>query len=292
VGVGVGGSATGGAVSGVGGSSAGGSGGTGSGGTGTGGSTTGDPTRQEIFHASFTAAQVGAYAEADVAADFGSAPPWNDGLNQGRASIVDEAGEKFLRVNYPAGQYGPSKGGVQFIVDLGGSYDELFFSYRVRFAAGFDFVQGGKLPGLVGGTNPSGCSPKKDGFSARNMWRTGGNAVQYVYWPNQPKTCGDNLDYKSSGSNLPFTPGIWHTVEHRIVMNTPGTADGVLQAWFDGELVLDDSARLWRLTGATFGIDSLSFSTFFGGGDASWAPAAAQVADFDDLIVADKAISH
>lgn len=286
---------TGGATSASGGSASGGasaSGGSvqGDGGTTSSGGSMTNPNRTDLVHATFDEATVGNYTQASVVDDFGFAATWNDGLDEGRAAIVDENGERFLRVTYAGGQYGPSAGGVQFQVPFGGAHEELYFSYRVRFAAGFDFVKGGKLPGLVGGSSPTGCSPKPDGFSARNMWRTGGAAVQYVYYPTQPNTCGDDVKYMSGSVAKLFTPGAWQTIEHRIVMNTPGTADGILEAWVDGELVLSDTARLWRNAGATFGIDTLYFSTFFGGGDASWAPAAAQVADFDDLIVADGAI--
>jgi hypothetical protein len=80
-------------------------------------------------------------------------------------------------------------------------------------------------------------------------------------------------------------PGVWHDVEHRLVMNTPGEADGILQAWFDGRRVLDEPAFLFRLADGNYGIDALYFSTFFGGGDDTWAPAASQVTDFDDFVV-------
>lgn len=276
---------------GVGGAASGGasSGGSASGGAGTGG---GDATRTELFRATFEGQAVGTYEESMVPTDFGAAPPWNNGLDDGRATIVEEAGGKFLRVTYPAGLFGPANAGVQFQIPFSTSHEELYFAYRVRFSTGFDFVKGGKLPGLVGGTSPTGCNPNEDGFSARNMWRTGGAAVQYVYWPEQPNTCGDDLRYDDGPSPKSFTPGVWQTVEHRVRMNTPGVADGVMQAWVDGELALSDEARLWRKEGATFSIDTLYFSTFFGGGDASWAPATAQVADFDDLVVADKPITH
>lgn len=278
-------SATGGTQAASGGSDVGAGGQSGGGGpSGTGGS---GAERTDLVHADFEGATPGPYAQADVENDFGAAPTWNNGLNEGRAVITAEDGNQFLRVTYPGGQFGPAQGGVQFKVALGGSYDELYFSYRVRFAAGFDFVKGGKLPGLVGGTSPTGCSPDPDGFSARNMWRTGGAAVQYVYYPTQPNNCGDDLAYESGGAPKLFTPGAWQTVEHRIVMNTPGQSDGILQAWVDGELVFSDTARLWRNAGAAFGIDTLYFSTFFGGGDDSWAPESAQIIDFDDLIVAD-----
>jgi hypothetical protein len=270
---------------------AGGSGDTSSGGT-AGETGLGDPNRTELLRAHFQEASLGVYAAANVQADFGAAPTWNDGLGQGRATIVEEGTQRFLRVTYPAGQYGPSNGGVQFPVALGGPHEELFFSYRVRFAAGFDFVKGGKLPGLVGGSSPTGCAPKTDGFSARNMWRPGGAAVQYVYYPSQPNNCGDDIDYETGGAPVLFAPGTWHTVEHHLVMNTLGESDGVLEAWVDGTLVVQRLDMVWRGPGATYAIDALYFSTFFGGGDSSWAPATAQVIDFDDLVVADGAISH
>jgi hypothetical protein len=238
----------------------------------------------ELLRATFDAATPGPYTQADVEADFGKTPAWNDGLDEGRASIVEEASQRFLRVTYPADQYGPGAGGVQFKIPFGASYQELFFAYRVRFGSGFSFVKGGKLPGLVGGSSPTGCSPSPDGFSARNMWRAGGALVQYVYWPDQPNTCGDDLPYEAGGASLLFVPGTWHTVQHRVRMNTVGSPDGVLQGWVDGELCLSEQTRQWRKVD-TFAIDTLYFSTFFGGGDQSFAPSSAQTVDFDDLVV-------
>ena len=69
-----------------------------------------------------------------------------------------------------------------------GGYDDLYCSYYVRFAPGFDYVKGGELPGLAGGAaNTGGNKPTgRDGWSARMMWRTGGEVVQYVYHVDQP----------------------------------------------------------------------------------------------------------
>lgn len=270
----------------------GGAGGMSAGGVSAGGGVSGDPSRLELVHASFTQATPGPYAQASVAADFGGTPAWNNGLDQGRAIIANEGGNQFLRVTYPANQFGPTAGGVQFKVPLDRTYTELFFAFKVRFQAGFNFVRGGKLPGLVGGTSPSGCAADVGGFAARNMWRTGGDAVQYVYWPSQPNPCGDDLKYNVNGVAQVFKPGAWQTIEHHVKMNTKGVADGVLEAWLNGVPVLADSARVWRDASHDYGIDALYFSTFFGGADPSWAPATAQVADFDELIVADKPITH
>ena len=107
-----------------------------------------NPEGTVIVQADFQARAEGLYAQSMVVEDFGFAATWNNGLDEGRATIVDEAGEKFLRVSYPQGVYGPGDTGIQFKVPFGQTYTELYFSYRVRFGAGFDFVKGGKLPGL------------------------------------------------------------------------------------------------------------------------------------------------
>lgn len=123
------------------------------------------------------------------------------------------------------------------------------------------------------------------------MWRGGGNVEQYLCYPDRQNNCGDDWYFKDGGTKIQFSPGTWHTLEHRIVMGTAGQTDGLLQAWFDGDLVLNNNLR-WKVSGATDGIDALYFSTFFGGGDSSWAPPSAQQADFDDFIVSDAPITH
>lgn len=258
----------------------------------TGGTSAAGGTRALLMHADFQSRDVGAYTQAMVVGDFSGAATWNNGMDAGRSTIVDENGERFLRITYAATVYGPDAGGVQFVVPFGGTYEELYLAYRVRFAADFDFVRGGKLPGLVGGTRPTGCvQGDNGGFSARMMWRPEGVAVQYLYFPEKVNECGDDYVYRSTSGDVRFTQGQWHRVVHRLRMNTPGAHDGILQAWFDGTLVLDEQAFYYRVPGATFGIDSLYFSTFFGGSDATWAPASAQIADFDDFMLSEMALN-
>jgi hypothetical protein len=252
---------------------------------------TGSRNAGELIHADFEARSPGQYTQAMVSRDFGAAASWNNGLDAGRATIVNQDGNSFLRVSYPANQYGPTQGGVQFKVPLGGSHKELYLSYRLRFGSGFQFV-GGKLPGLVGGTAPTGCISDNGGFSARGMWRPDGVAVQYLYYPEKKNRCGDDFSYVSGGGTLVFVPGTWQTIEHRIVMNTPEKHNGVLQAWVDGALVPDQNQFYYRVPGATFMIDALYFSTFFGGSDSTWAPATDQTVDYDDFIVSSRPITH
>jgi hypothetical protein len=56
----------------------------------------------------------------------------------------------------------------------------MLLSYEIAFEAGFDWVKGGKLPGLRGGLNSTGCSGGnqangQDCFSFRVMWRENGS---------------------------------------------------------------------------------------------------------------------
>ena len=243
----------------------------------------------EILRVDFEADPLGPYTPARLAADFGAVGTFHQGLVVGRAAVVAAERGMALRVLYPRGSVGPSQGGAQFFVGVAGEHDELYCSYRVRFAPGFDFVRGGKLPGLVGGSHPTGGKPADDGFSARLMWRPDGAVVQYVYHPRQTSTYGVDLPYLLDGAPARFSPGVWHRVEHRVVMNTPGQANGFLQAWIDGVLALDQRDRVWRLDAAVH-VDALYFSTFFGGNDPSWGATRDEAIDFDDFVVSPRPI--
>lgn len=87
-----------------------------------------------------------------------------------------------MQVTYPAGSL-HLNGGTQMYslwnTSDGSALNSMLLSYELAFDAGFDWVKGGKLPGLRGGPNPDGCSGGNqpngsDCFSTRLMWRTNG----------------------------------------------------------------------------------------------------------------------
>jgi hypothetical protein len=87
-----------------------------------------------------------------------------------------------LQVTYPAGSL-HDDGGTQLYslwnTTDGSSFNSMLLSYELAFDQGFDWVKGGKLPGLRGGPNPDGCSGGNepngtDCFSTRLMWRKNG----------------------------------------------------------------------------------------------------------------------
>lgn len=241
----------------------------------------------ERFQQDFDSSPLGTYTAAALASDW-KAPLWSDGVAEGRVSIVD--GEqaysgRSLQVRYPAGSFGTEEGGAEWLVELGGAHTTLTCSYRVRFGEEFDFVLGGKLPGLAGGTaNTDGAIPDgTDGFSARLMWREQGRVVSYVYHPDQPDEYGQDFPWDDD-FQLYFQPGDWHLVEQRLVLNTPGQHDGVLEGWLDGVQGQHHEGLRFRDTdGLT--LDLLYFSTFFGGDDATWAAVADEQITFDDFVI-------
>ena len=243
---------------------------------------------QVLFRQDFNGDSVGVYGPGALSAGWMGAAPYN-GVREGRVSVFEgpDAREgRSLRVRYPKGGVGPQEGGAQWKMGLGARYDELYCAYWVRFASGFDFARGGKLPGLVGGAaNTGGRKPSgQDGWSARMMWRSGGAVVQYVYHVDQPTQYGEDLSWNVGGQRA-FMPGTWHRVEHRCVMNRPGQRDGIVQGWFDGALALDRRDLRFRDVDS-FSIDAFYFSTFFGGDDPSWAPSKDERVDVDQFMIA------
>lgn len=161
----------------------------------------------------------------------------------------------------------------------GTNYAEL--SYRVRFADNFDFVRGGKLPGLYGGKGNSGgrIPDGTDGFSFRLMWGIQGRGCVYAYLPTSV-----NYGTPLFHGKLPFVRGRWQTVRQEIVLNRPGFSDGMVRMWIDGRYIGEAGGLLVR-TIEDLKINGLFFEVFFGGGDPSWASSCDTHIDFADFVV-------
>ena len=126
---------------------------------------------------------------------------------------------------------------------------------RMKFGPRFDWVNGGKLPGLCGAECLTGCKNVTglDGWSSRQMWRpcvwppedeintincSGGKLVAYVYHMYRDHWCGDDFEYSNdiwareyTTDKTPVVPknffqpnaDEWYTVWSHIQMNTAGT---------------------------------------------------------------------
>lgn len=124
----------------------------------------------------------------------------------------------------------------------------------MKFGKDFDWVRGGKLPGLCGAECQTGCKTVSglDGFSSRQMWRPcvwppehpdnsincqGGKVVAYVYHMLKEHWCGDDFEFRhpmwerqyrtARAPNVPkdfFQPDTdaWYTLWSHVQMNTAG----------------------------------------------------------------------
>ncbi len=216
--------------------------------------------------------------------------------------VTDGFASRSLRVLFGKGTQSdaaeptPGKGGTYWSVDLDGTglnvggKDEVYLRYYLRFQPNFQFVKGGKLPGMAGGTSNSGGDVPTgyDGWSGRLMWRTGGAVVNYMYLPTSA-TWGTDLAWNYGGTTRKFVPGKWHCVEMQYKMNTVGSSNGVARSWLDGALALERTNLLYRKTTA-LKVDNFTFSTFFGGSGSEWASPANQYIDYDNIVMSTERI--
>ncbi|ORY07105.1 hypothetical protein K493DRAFT_189141, partial [Basidiobolus meristosporus CBS 931.73] len=161
--------------------------------------------------------------------------------------------------------------------------NRAMLSYEVGFPADFNWVKGGKLPGLFGGSISSGCTGGREAnggncFSMRLMWRGGGVGEVYVYLPKvlntdlcarSDVTC--NMEYGSSiGRNFKFKAGSWTKIELFVQLNTGSEQNGYLKLYIDGELRVDVNKLIYRTYDDMF-VDTIEFSSFFGGSTPNYA---------------------
>jgi hypothetical protein len=212
----------------------------------------------------------------------------------GNASLVNDAPfESVLRVAYPAGSSsngyardGHPVGGLEFKARLAAGSDaqSIYLSYWLRFAPNFRWIKGGKLPGVCGGSCPSGGATVtgEGGWSMRFMWRPGGAGEEYAYiLPAQ--TYGTELGL----GQWTFSIGAWHRIGLEVILNAGEAANGVSRVWFDADPsaqpTFEANDLVYRRDDTP--ADTLFFSTFFGGHDATWSTPVDTFVDFADFVV-------
>ena len=160
---------------------------------------------------------------------------------------------------------------------------EYTLTYDLRFDKDFEWVKGGKLPGLAPESSVTGCVPLRDnGWSVRLMWRTEGSFMQYLYHQDKEDRCGENV----YAEDFTLQKDRWYKVALYVRVNSSASADdGQVRLFVDGqEVARRDNLRL-RNTDTGGLIERFYFSTFYGGSDPSWAPSQATYAYFDDFAV-------
>lgn len=201
------------------------------------------------------------------------------GIREGRVQLhTGPDAAPWLRVNHAPGKIGPDEGGAGWRMPLPAPQTSAELRYTLRFSPGFEFVKGGKLPGLCGGPeNVSGGRPAdgRNGFSARLMWRRDGRGEAYLYHMDQPEKYGESLPFPA---DFRFPTGQPVEVRLALTLNHPGEKNGGIRVWITlpgqpERLVAQRAGLRWRAVDSIL-VDSIYFETFHGGGDTTWAPTA------------------
>jgi hypothetical protein len=221
---------------------------------------------------------------------------WANGPDEGRLEVDEQiaygGSGKSVRILYPQGGQQSGGSGAQWFIDLKGEYDELYMSYWVRFDEDFDFVLGGKLPGLGGGVS---FDDRTHEWSGRLMWREDGKAEFYIHVPAENDyDPGDRFWWNTEGFQATFIPGCWHHIELHYILNTPGRFDGLAEGWFDGVKAASYPGFYFRdAPTASARIAWVFFSTFFGGSSSDiWQAVKDEHARFDEFIVSTTRIGY
>ncbi len=212
-------------------------------------------------------------------------PEWEDRPFPPKIILTDKGDKmsKVMRWDMLEGTVGPWEGGGQWMTDIP-NLEEMYFSYKVRLKPGFQWVLGGKLPGIRGGPlHPVDTRPgPNDGWMLLIMWSRTGRPVFYCYHQDQVHMSAD-----SWGWGFTFDTGIWYTLTMRIVMNTVDENgshyDGIMEGWIDGQKVIGISDMRFR-SRADYKIDKLVVNFFFGGSGDEWAPLRDEYVELDDFV--------
>lgn len=210
---------------------------------------------------------------------------FENGISEGRVLLAEQDGSSWLRVAYAPGKIGPDHGGAGWRWPFSKRpKPKAELKYTVLFEEGFQFVKGGKMPGLCGGpktiTGGDPCTGY-EGWSARLMWRKEGRGQAYIYHVNQPSKYGDEFDFPE---DFRFPTGQPVQVHMILTMNTAGKRDGTLRIGITlpqqkERIMVEKTDMEWTKT-PEIGVDSILFNTFHGGNDSSWAPTGSCAARF------------
>lgn len=188
---------------------------------------------------------------------------------------------RILRATYVPTEFGSARIGKR--IKLNKSETSATLSFDLKLHSQFEFVKGGKMHGLAGGSGTTGCKtidPK--GWSVRTVWKSGGRPILYIYHQDRSSACGDAF---YPPGDFEFQRGKWYRVEVFVKMNTRvGSADGRAKLYIDGEKLID--IQNLNLSGNNnINIDTFLFSTFYGGSNDSWSPSKNTHAYFDNFTV-------
>ncbi|KAG8806240.1 hypothetical protein FRC17_005111, partial [Serendipita sp. 399] len=166
-------------------------------------------------------------------ADFYSSPPFSIDLDEFEMTTTPAAVTPSVVAKEATGS-----GGTLPSLEMLRKANNVTLSYSVYFPPDFDFVKGGKLPGLYGGRQRcSGGDDALDCFSTRLMWRGGGKGELYLYAPKDvqadslcstpPRSNCDTVYGLSIGrGSFVFERGMWTHARQTVWLNSIGQRNG------------------------------------------------------------------
>ncbi len=238
--------------------------------------------QNKMLYISFNSNHLGEYSQEDFARNW-NCPEWQMGrhlvaITQGKNAHSGRG----LQLTFPQGESGCDKICINWKPNLGGKFNKIQYAYWVKFPSDFDFVLGGKLPGVgsyhakTGGSKPNGY----DGWSVRAMWNQHGQLGQYVYHFDQVNNFGEFMPWSIPS----ISKGKWHHIKTMIALNSPKQANGTIRTWLDGKLVLNrNNIRFRMIKGLE--IERFLFSSFFGGSGKKCAPKKDEQIYLDDFVI-------
>ena len=238
-----------------------------------------------ILRNDFSDESVGSYTDEDFKSDrdWGKVRWANF---HGRAEIVDEDGDKKLRLKFPRGKFGHARTGGNAAVSIS-PHSEIFQRFTVRFEPGFSFVKTGKIVGLASGGKSwtGGKVPREgQGYSSRFIWDRDNQAAMYLYHMDQRGKWGDVVKL-----GFRYRTGIDYTLTQRIKANTDSNKNGILLVWVSEnggkqKLVVDRNDLRFGTKGRGK-TETLYVAPFHGGGDSSFAAKKTSYMTLDDFYI-------
>ncbi len=182
--------------------------------------------------------------------------------------------------------YTPSKTGTPYIgkrFQLVESASEATLSFDMKLDSQFEFVRGGKMHGLGGGTATTGCKTiDPNGWSVRMMWRQNGQPVLYLYHQDRKKRCGDDV---ADPLGFTFVKDTWYKIALYVKLNSEvGSSDGIAALFINGKKLIERNNL--NFTGNMENkIDYFLYNSFYGGNDPSWSPSTDTFVYYDNFKV-------
>lgn len=244
----------------------------------------------------------GPYSKTDYVGDFG-----ND-FNQNGSSTMSSSYVPRMRIANNSWQVKLLKnqignaGGMWTYTAIPKNTRRKVLEYDVKFGddtSTFQWSMGGKIPGLGGGKNYSGCvsTTAGDGWTSRIMWRTDtlnrAYLMPYVYYVDKPARCGDDFGkryFSHDGAGLKNNQ--WYHIKMEITLNTGTSHNGALKifvqellngVWSEPEALIEKTDIRYATQSAGLEIDQVLTGVYRGGSTLAWAASTDGYIYFDNF---------